>query len=362
MSDYPYRKVVVKVGSNVLTQPNGEIDKKIIAQLTEQLSNISNCGVEVILVSSGAVASGRSVTQLDGKLDAISARQVWAAIGQVKLLNIYSDNLKKRNINIAQVLVTKEDFRDRQHYLHMRNCLEAMLQSKILPIVNENDVVSITELMFTDNDELAGLIATMVKADLLVILSNVDGIYTGDPTLATSKILHKIDENKDFSSYITEKKSDFGRGGMITKSNIARKVAKSGICVKIANGKREGILQHLLEDKIYNIGTTFTPVKQASNIKKRIAFAETFAKGEVFVNTGAEKVLFSDKASSLLIVGVYEIRGEFQKGDVVKLINEQNKVIGWGKVDYGSKKAIELIGKKNQKPLIHYDYLYLNEV
>lgn len=356
-----YNKIVIKIGSNVITTSDGQLDEDAIKHISMQVGELQKAGCEVIIVSSGAVASGRSIVNLPEKFDSILARQVFASVGQVKLLNYYYALFNEQHLICSQVLVTKEDFRDRSHYLNMRNCFSALLQNKIIPIVNENDVISITELMFTDNDELAGLIATMVNAELLIILSNVDGLYDGDPKNPESKIINIIDEKHyDFSKYITSSKSGFGRGGMITKSNISKKVSKNGITVRIANGKTENILLSLLNDKEYRIGTTFLPVKPTSNTKKRIAFSETFAKGEVYINEGAKKALLSENATSLLIVGIIKIEGEFQKGDVIRILDEHETVIGVGKVEYGSKKALEILGKKNQKPLVHYDYLYLN--
>lgn len=360
MSDFLYKKIVIKVGSNVLTDNDGQLDVSILEQLTSQIGLLKKNHIEVILVSSGAVASGRGLVKLSEKSDSVASRQVLAAVGQVKLLNHYYELFSRTFINCAQVLVTKEDFRDRTHYLNMRNCFTALLQNNILPIVNENDVISVTELMFTDNDELAALIASMINAEALIILSNVDGIYDGDPKNPSSKVISTVDNKVDFSKYISSSKSDFGRGGMITKSNMARKVSQNGIIVKIANGKKPNILIDALKDKNYTVGTSFLPIKSTSNTKKQIAFSETFAKGEVVVNEGAKLALFSEKATSLLTVGVVKVKGDFQSGDVVKITDESGKTLGLGKVQYNAKRADELKGQKNQKPLVHYDYLYLN--
>jgi len=361
MAEHKYKKLVIKVGSNVLTNANGTVDESVLAQLTSQISEVKKAGIDLVFVSSGAVASGREMVALLDKTDSVASRQVFAAVGQVKLLHNYYQLFQKYGIDCAQVLVTKDDFRDRVHYLNMRSCFNALLQNGILPIVNENDVISVTELMFTDNDELAGLIATMINADALLILSNVDGLFDGNPKDATSRIISKIDQKLDFNKYVTASKSDFGRGGMITKSNIAQKVAANGITVKIGNGKKPNILLDLLADQSFAVGTTFVPKKIISGTKKQIAFSETFAKGEIIVNKGARLALMADKANSLLTVGIVDIKGEFQSGDIVKIADEEGILIGLGKVQYNAKKGKELIGHKNQKPMIHYDYLYLVE-
>ena len=343
----------------MLTRENGLPDFKRMSQLVEQISEIKKTGKEVILVSSGAVASGRSLLTVSDKFDAVATRQLFASIGQVKLINKYSELFEKHELLCAQVLVTKEDFRDRLHYLNMKNCFSILLQHNVIPIINENDVISVTELMFTDNDELAGLIASMLDADALIILSNVDGIYNGDPKDSTSEVIREVSASMTgFSSFITTQKSQFGRGGMITKSTMAHKVAQLGIAVHIANGKKDNILLDVLNEQAIN--TRFIPQKTASGKKKWLAHSENYAKGIVRINEGARLALISSKASSLLPVGIIKIDEDFQKGDVIKIVDEYAKQVGLGIAEYGSDKASERIGLKKQKPLVHYDYLFLN--
>ncbi|TDG37336.1 glutamate 5-kinase [Pedobacter changchengzhani] len=352
-----YKKIVVKVGSNVITQANGLPDEVRINHLVDQLAAIKAQGIEVILVSSGAVAAGRSLIKVSEKQDAVTTRQLLAAIGQVKLINTYSNFFANHHIKCAQVLVTKEDFRDRAHYLNMKNCLQILLQNDVIPVVNENDVVSVTELMFTDNDELAGLIASMLNADALIILSNVNGIYNGDPKLATSEVIQEITGPvSNLASFIQIGKSSFGRGGMVTKSTMAQKVAKLGINVHIANGTADDILTDLLNNEV--VHTHFVPEKIKSGKKKWLAHSETAATGIVKLNDGAKAVLTSGKASSLLPIGIIEIQTDFLKGDIIKIIDEKNQLIGLGIAEYGSDKARERIGQKKQKALVHYDYFY----
>ena len=354
-----YKRIIIKIGSNVLTRENGLPDFERMAALVGQISEIKKQGKEVILVSSGAVASGRSLLNVSDKYDAVATRQLFASIGQVKLINKYSELFEKQDLVCAQVLVTKEDFRDRLHYLNMKNCFNILLQHNVIPVVNENDVISVTELMFTDNDELAGLIASMLNADALIILSNVDGIYNGDPKDSKSEVIKEVGASTSgFSSFITTNKSQFGRGGMVTKSNMAHKVAQLGIAVHIANGKRENIIPDLLREKVVN--TRFVPQKTASGKKKWLAHSANYAKGVVLINEGAKVALMSSKASSLLPVGVIKINEDFQKGDIIKLLDENGKQVGLGIAEYSSDKAAERIGQKKQKPLVHYDYLFLN--
>ena len=353
------KRIVVKIGSNVLAKNNEGLDQKRIAQLTHQISSLHKKGIEVILISSGAVASGRSLIELPVKMDVVSQRQILASVGQVKLLNIYAELFEKEGLLCAQVLVTKEDFRDREHYLNMKNCITALLQQNVIPVINENDVISVTELMFTDNDELAGLVSSMADADKLIILSNIDGIYNGSPSDAASSVIPVIEYGQDeFASFITTEKSNFGRGGMMTKCTMAHKVAGLGIPVQIANGRKDNILLDIIAEK--QTGTLFKPKKNASSIKKWVAHSEGFEKGTIYIDAGAEKALKSDRPTSLLPVGVTKIEGDFKKGDLIKIRNKAGKQLGVGRAQYHAALAHELMSKKNEKALVHYDYLFLN--
>ncbi|WP_368155955.1 glutamate 5-kinase, partial [Alistipes onderdonkii] len=198
-----YRRIVIKVGSNVLTRDDGRPDTTRISALVDQVARLHRAGTEVILVSSGAVASGRSILERrTGKLDSVSARQLFSAVGQVKLLNRYYDLFNEYGIVCGQVLTTKESLSTRRQYLNQRNCMETMLANGVLPIVNENDTISVTELMFTDNDELSGLVAAMMNAEALIILSNIDGIYDGSPADPASQVIRRVKPSEDLSQYI----------------------------------------------------------------------------------------------------------------------------------------------------------------
>ncbi|GAB4195575.1 MAG: glutamate 5-kinase [Thermoflexibacter sp.] len=353
-----YKKIVVKVGSNVLTQADGLPDLLRMKNLVQQIADLKKQHIAIILVSSGAVAFGRSIVQASEKNDTIAQRQLFSSVGQVKLMQKYSELFAEQGLTCAQVLVTKEDFRDRRHYLNMKNCLDTLLQNNIVPIINENDVISITELMFTDNDELAGLLTSMMNVEALFILTNVNGIYNGNPKDPQSQLIPVIDNHMlDFESFISTEKSNFGRGGMVTKSNIAKRVAKLGIAVHIVNGKTDFILTETMQGKSH--GTFFKPHKESSSIKKWLAHADGFVKGMVYINEGAKQALFENKANSLLLVGITKIEGQFDKGDILKIVDEKGSLLGLGISQYDDEKAIERMGWKNQKPLIHYDYLFL---
>ena len=360
MTPYQYKRIAVKIGSNVLTQKDGTLDTERMSAIVNQVSDLQKAGMEIILVSSGAVASGRSEVKTSRKLDAVDQRQLYSAVGQAILINRYYDLFRKNGLICGQVLTTKENFSSRRHYLNQKNCMTVMLENGVIPIVNENDTISVTELMFTDNDELSGLIATMMNAEALIILSDIDGIYNGNPNDPEAKVIRQILPDTDLKQYISSGKSSFGRGGMLTKSNIARKVAEEGISVYIANGKKENILPDLLDKTKEVVCTTFIADKKASAVKKWIAHSEGFAKGQIHINQGCLEALFKNDATSLLPVGITSIEGLFEKGDIVRIFDHTGHQIGVGKAKYGSESARDIIGKKGEKPLIHYDYLYLD--
>ena len=358
-----YKRITVKVGSNVLTKQDGTLNVARIAHLVDQIAFLHHNGVEVILVSSGAVAAGRSELKCRKKLDPVSSRQLWSAIGQVKLINRYADFLRDHDIICAQVLTTKDNFADRTHYLNMKNCFTTLLENSVIPVVNENDTISVTELMFTDNDELSGLIAGMLNSEALIILTNVDGIYDGDPESPDSAIIEEITvKERDWIKNVATRKSGFGRGGMLTKSAIARKAAREGIAVHIASGLRDHVLVDILGNKNTIKHTLFKPENhKSSNVKKWIAYSDSFAKGKLVINDGAKQALYASGAASLLLIGVTAVKGVFQKGDIVKIVDEQGKSIGWGKSQFSSDTAEKELGNKNKKPIVHYDYLYLKD-
>lgn len=355
-------RIIVKVGSQILTRKDGTLDVTRMSALVDQIAELHKSNVEVILVSSGAVASGKTEIKAKAKLDIISARQLYSSIGQVKLINRYSDLFRQHGITCGQILVTKEDFATRRHYLNQRNCITVMLENKVIPIVNENDAISVNELMFTDNDELSGLVAAMMDSQKLIILSNIDGIFSDAPDKPGSHIYREIDVRKDnIEDSIQSSKSSTGRGGMTTKYNVARKAAEEGIEVIIANGRRDNILVDLTKRKDV-VSTRFVPSKKgATSVKKWIAHSDGFTKGEIHVNTNAREVLLGDKAVSLLPVGVTKIIGNFDADDIVRIVDENGEQIGIGRTSYNSEKAKEIIGKSNNKPIIHYDYMYIGK-
>jgi glutamate 5-kinase len=253
------RRIVIKVGSNVLTRADRKLDVTRVSSIADQIAWLRKQDIEVILVSSGAVACGRSELKVDHSLDSVEQRQLFSAIGQVKLIGLYYEFFREHGLHVGQVLTMKENFEPGEQYRNQQACMKVMLENDVLPIVNENDTVSVTELMFTDNDELSGLIAQMMNADTLILLSNIDGIFDRHPDDPDAKLIAKVAPGSDLSEYIQPEKSAFGRGGMHSKYMTASKVAQAGIRVIIANGERAQILPDLIEKPEETVHTEFLP-------------------------------------------------------------------------------------------------------
>lgn len=357
-----FSRIAIKVGSNVITQTDGSLNDRRILRLVEDVAILYKQGIEVVLISSGAVAAGRSEISPSKKTNIVAAKQIWAAIGQVKLMSSYQFLFGKYGIQAGQLLATKESFRDRRHYLNMKNCISAMLENHVLPIVNENDAVSINELMFTDNDELSGFISSMMDCKSLIILTNVDGVYNGIPGKKGTELITRIDNNsEELDKYISSVKSGFGKGGMNTKCTISRKIASHGVDVFIANGTRDSIISDIVRRKEIPYTHFIANSKRETGVKKWLSHSDTFAKGAVVINSGAKEALLDEKATSLLLIGITRVDGFFKSGDIVRIVDEKGNNIGIGKSQYDSKKAEQNIGEKLNKPFIHYDYMVINE-
>ncbi len=356
------RRIVVKVGSQVLCDLDGALNREVLSNLVEQLGSLRADGWQVLLVSSGAVAAGSGLAgeRLQKISDPVARKQVMAATGQVRLMQTYRELFEQQGLTIAQVLATKSDFQSRRHYLNMRGCIEALLSAGIIPVVNENDVVSVTELMFTDNDELAGLMAGMVNAGLLCLLSTVPGVYYGDPGDAETQCISCWDDDHHkIEDVVSRGTSALGRGGMHNKLAIARKVARLGTEVVIADGTDSQIISKILGD--HQAGTRFPVIGDASPAKRWLASADDYATGSVTINEGAaEALLNANQLASLLPVGIETVDGHFDRGDVIQIRNRSGEVIGCGQARYDHGEAKKLIGQRGQKPLVHYDYLYLS--
>ena len=357
------QRIVIKVGSQVLCDTQGRLDRPVVAQLVEQAARLVDDGWQVLLVSSGAVAAGKGVTggALERIADPVARKQVLAATGQVRLMETYRALFAERGLAVAQVLTSKSDFQTRGHYLNMRGCIEALLGAGVVPIVNENDVVAITELMFTDNDELAGLLAGMVNADLLCLLSTVPGVYDGNPDDPATRLIRTWDDDRhQVEDVVQAGASALGRGGMHSKLGIARRTAQLGTAVVIADGREPDILLGISSGR--SAGTHFPARGGASPAKRWLASADSHAAGSVTVNDGAAAALLDrSRLASLLPVGIEAIEGQFSQGDVIRIRSADGRVLGCGRAAYGHEEAARALGRRGQKPLIHYYYLFLTD-
>lgn len=353
-------RIVVKIGSNVLTRADGNPNVTNMSALVDQIAALRKLGHEIILVSSGAVACGRGALKTCRQLDSVAQRQLFSSIGQIRLINLYNSLFSEYGYVVGQVLTQKENFSSRTSYLNQRGCMQTMLENGVIPIVNENDTASLTELMFTDNDELSGLIAAMMDADMLIILSNVDGIFTGNPSDPESKLIPVVNPGDNVEQNVVAAKSGFGRGGMGSKCGIACKLAEEGVTVCIARGNRPDVLTDLIQNPAAVPHTLFRPKESPiSNIKRWIAHSGSFAKGVVTVNERAAAALKSDKAVSLLPIGVISTEGEWEEGDIITLKDSTGAVIGVGRSSVSSNEVASIAGQRGEKPVVHYDYLYI---
>jgi glutamate 5-kinase len=357
------RRIIIKIGSQVLCDAGGRLNRPVLDNLVGQISGLVSQGWQALLVSSGAVAAGSGIGDeiLDRVSDPVARKQVMAAAGQVRLMETYRNLFEQHGLTIAQVLTSKSDFQTRQHYLNMRGCIEALLKAGIVPVINENDVVAVTELMFTDNDELAGLLAGMVNADILCLLSTVPGVYDGDPEDPSTRCIPTWDDRVHQPDEIVLRgASTLGRGGMHSKLAIARKTSQLGTEVIIADGRDPDVLVKATGEQ--QAGTHFPARAGASPAKRWLASADGHAVGWVTVNRGAEAALLdSSRLTSLLPVGIEAVEGRFDRGDVIQIRNREGRVLGCGRARYDHKEAKMRSGERGQKALIHYDYLYLIE-
>ncbi len=362
------KRVVIKVGSNVLTQDHG-LNIKAIRSLSRQISMLMDNGVEVIFVSSGAMASGLKKVGLQKKPDEIPKRQAIAAVGQAGLIMEYEKAFERYDKKVAQILLTSDDLSNRKRYLNARNTIYTLLSWKIVPIINENDTVAVEDIKFGDNDNLAAMIALLMDADILITLTDIDGLYTTDPRSNSDarivKVVHII--KKSIEKMASGIPGALGTGGMLSKISAARKVTAAGIPMVIARGGNPDILIRLFDGE--ENGTLFVPQKgKLSRRKCWIAFSSK-PQGMIVIDDGAANAIVS-KGKSLLPSGISRVVGEFSEGAPVEFCNMDNEVLGVGLVNYSSAeinkikglktaKISEKLGHKSYDEVIHRDNLAL---
>ena len=336
--------IVVKVGTNVLTGADGRLNVPRIEKLVDDLIAIQKLGKKVILVSSGAVGAGMGMLGIEKRPTEHPKLQAIAAIGQGKLMQTYEEALARHKTFPAQILLTAGDLIHRNRYLNVRNTFISLLGYNVLPIVNENDTVSVDELSstFGDNDRLASLIANLFTEPLLVLLTDVDGLYDGDPADPSSKLIPVVSKwSSDLMSMVAEKRSGRSKGGMSSKLKAAQVVTSAGGCVIIANGDDENTLTKIARG--YEVGTVFFPKGHLSARKRWLGFAAV-PKGAVKIDAGAARALL-EKGKSLLPVGITEVRGVFVKGDIVSILDSDGNEIARGLTNYNCDETAQIHGR-----------------
>jgi len=360
------QRIVVKVGTSTLTNENGHLDIEKIRKIVLELSNLQDKGYDVILVSSGAVGAGMGLLNINEKPKTLAEKQMLSAVGQVSLMQIYQTLFKEHNKIVGQLLLTKEEFSNRKRYLNMRNVCNAFLKRKIIPIINENDAIvsNALKIKVGDNDTMSALVSGLIDADLLIILSDIDGLYNKNPRkYEDANLIHIVgDINEDIKKMAGAEGSKFGTGGMVTKIIAAEMVTKIGTSLVIASGDEPKNITRIVEKE--NIGTLFVKKNKKISLRKYWLAYGPSKEGALTIDNGAKSALKNGK--SLLSVGIKSVEGTFDKGAIVEIEDLKGKVIATGISNYSSEEINlikgeqsenieEILGYKYDDAIIHID-------
>ena len=363
-------KIVIKIGTRVLTNQDGLLDKNRIMELSKQVVKLRLRGFSVVIVSSGSIGAGISALGLQKRPSILPELQAAAAIGQGKLIEVYNECFKKHGYHAAQLLLTRQDFEDRQRYLNACNTLHSLLNFKTIPIINENDTISVEEITFGDNDILSALVTNLLRADLLILLSSVDGLYTTPPSSGKScRVLSVVDSiSDDIKKLAFKQKTKEGVGGMESKLEAANIATGSGEAVIIANGMQSGVLSKIMNYD--DVGTLFVPYNKKITSRKRWIGFTVKPKGKIYIDEGALSAL-QKKGKSLLPSGVVKVEGKFIKGDVVSVVDVgEKKEVARGLMNYSADEVRKVkglrtslikktLGYKPYDEIIHRDNIIL---
>lgn len=364
------QRIVIKVGSSVIAGRRG-LELGVINRLCDEVSMLREQGRQVVIVSSGAIASGIRKVGLRAMPKTIPQKQAAAAVGQGSLIQAYEEAFSHYDLKVAQILLTSDDLTNRRRYLNARHTLQTLLEWGIIPIVNENDTVVVDEIKFGDNDNLSALIAQLIEADLLVALTDMDGLYDSDPRenrdAKIIPIVHRID--REVESFAGDRPGGLGTGGMLSKLMAARKVTAAGVPMIIGNGRNRYILKQIFDGE--EAGTLFLPAERRLPSKKQWIAHTLKPQGEVILDAGAAKAL-KLMGKSLLSTGIVSVRGRFEVGAPVRCLGSKGEEIGIGLVNYGaeeieriigvrSNRIEEVLGYKHSDEVIHRDNFVLSE-
>ena len=362
------RRWVVKIGSSLLTNDGQGLDHQRIASWVEQLAELQHSGVQVILVSSGAVAAGMHRLGWSKRPAELESLQAAAAVGQTSLVQCYEQCFQQHHIHTAQILLTHEDLSDRKRYLNARNSLRTLLSMPVVPIINENDTVITDEIKFGDNDTLGALVTNLMEADMLVILTDQQGLYDKDPRHnADASLISEARASDPGLMQMASGAGALGRGGMATKVRAAKLAARSGAVTVICAGREENVLRRLRAGE--SIGTLLTPDQEPIVARKQWLAGHLKTKGKVFLDAGAEQALLQ-KGRSLLPVGVKKVEGKFKRGEAISCVGESGRLIAIGLSNYDSTECQRILRKASHEiaavlgyisepELIHRDNLVL---
>ncbi|UCC90909.1 MAG: glutamate 5-kinase [Dehalococcoidia bacterium] len=360
VSGLPYHRIVAKFGTGLLTGGSDHLNQEIISSLVNQVAQLHHQGLELIIVSSGAIASGRYKLGLTREIRGIPFKQVLASVGQSRLMYAYEQLFSQHGITVAQALLTKADLSDRAGYLNARNTLLALLELRVLCIVNENDVVAVDEIQeakFGDNDNLSAMVANLVDADLLLILTDIGGLYTADPHRSPdARLIPQVDRiDSEIERLAAGTPSSLGLGGMITKIEAAKLATASGVTVVVAGGREPDVILRLAADEA--VGTRFLPTTTKLESRKRWMLSGLSTKGKLIVDSGAALALKKQKRS-LLAAGIKQLEGDFQRGDIVNVCDPEGSRLGCGITNYSSSDIEVIKGAHSRKiaTLLGYDY------
>jgi glutamate 5-kinase len=354
------RRVVIKIGSGVISGKDG-LNVEAIEGLAGDVAELRGRGYEVILVSSGAVAAGKGTLGIAGRPATIPLKQAAAAIGQSRLMSAYKEALRPRGHHVAQVLLTRDDLANRRRYLNARNTLMTLLEYRVVPIINENDTVVVDEIRFGDNDNLSAMVTNLVEANLLVILSDVDGLFDRDPNRHQDAqlipLVERITEEIQASAGASE--TDLGTGGMTTKVKAAKRAALYGVGTAIINGRLPHSLLRLFDGE--ELGTYFLPARDRMAAKKHwIAFTKK-PRGKLLLDDGAKRALV-ERGKSLLPSGIKGVEGGFDRGDAVRLCDLAGQEFAKGVINYSLPELLRIMGKKTSEIEGVLGYKYYDEV
>ena len=365
----PYHRIVVKFGTSLLTGGSDQLNQEVMSKLVAQIAQLHKQGLELLIVSSGAMASGKHKLGLTKKIRGIPFKQVLCSVGQSRLMYVYEQLFSQYNITVAQALLTKADLSDRAGYLNARNTLLALLQLRVVCIVNENDVVAVDELdeaKFGDNDNLSAMVANLVDADLLLLLTDTAGLHTADPRRnPNARLISQVDRIDSEIERLADKAGSLGIGGMITKIEAAKLATASGVTVVIADGREPDIIPRLASGE--TVGTRFSPTTSKLESRKRWMLCGLCVQGKLMIDSGAALAL-KQQNRSLLAAGIKQIEGEFDRGDIVDIYDTEGSHLGCGLVNYSfsdvslikgahSEKIAALLGVNYGPEVVHRDNL-----